>query len=64
MKTDPIVAARLAVLCRVVEKEANYLHDTDGRLFRLISTPSALDKLEADPLLSERLEAFVACLAH
>jgi hypothetical protein len=60
LKTDPIVAARLAFLCRVVEKEANYLHDTDGRLFRLIATPSALDQLEADPLLSERLEAFVS----
>jgi len=48
----------------VVEKEANYLHDTDGRLFRLIATPSALDQLEADPLLSERLEAFVVCLVR
>jgi hypothetical protein len=64
VKIDPIVAARLAFLCRVVEKEANYLHDADGRLFRLVATPSALDQLEADPLLSERLEVFVACLVR
>ena len=59
MKIDPVAASRLAFLCRVVEKEARYLGETDLRLFHQMTSPSALDQLEADSLLSERLEAFV-----
>lgn len=51
--------ARLAFLARVVRKEALYLQETDQRLFAELTGVEALHRIESDPLLAERLEAFV-----
>ena len=57
MKFTPAQTARLEFLARVTSKECLYLLDTDDRLFGdLFSVESAL-KIQADPILAERLDA-------
>ena len=51
---------RLAFLARVVEKECSHLLETDSRLFSDQVTEQEALKIAADPLLAERLDAFVA----
>jgi len=51
--------ARLEFLSRVTQKECLYLQETDKRLFAVPMTIGSLQTLENDPLLSERLDAFV-----
>jgi hypothetical protein len=52
--------ARLQFLSRVAEKECLHLLDTDGRLFGQPFTAAVAAKIAADPLLAERLDAFVS----
>ena len=53
-------AARLAFLARVTDKACLHLLDTDGRLFGDLFTQDAAKQIESDPLLAERLDAFVS----
>ena len=54
------VSTRLKFLCRVAEKEARHLLQTDERLFaQLQQSPTALATDEIEPLLAERMDAFV-----
>ncbi|WP_157267757.1 hypothetical protein [Azohydromonas aeria] len=55
---------RLLFLARVVEREARYLADTDGRLFELPMTLDRAATLPQDSLLAERVDAFVARFAR
>jgi hypothetical protein len=57
---DTKLALRLAFLCRVVEKEAQYLMETDARLFHQPLSVQAWDSFETDPIAAERLDAFVS----
>ena len=58
-KADPL-ELRLKFLARVTEKECGHLLATDSRLFDVELTESAVIKIATDPLLAERLDAFVA----
>ncbi len=60
MKLAAALAARLAFLARVTDKECRHLQDTDARLFANPFTPASVSQIAADPLLAERLDAFVA----
>lgn len=60
MKVAAALAARLVFLCRVTEKECTHLLGTDQRLFGDLITLEAATKIAADPLLAERLDAFVS----
>ena len=60
MKLDESLALRLQFLSRVVKKEANYLQETDARLFAQTLNVSDLRRIAEDALLSERLDAFVS----
>lgn len=60
MTLEPGLQARLQFLSRVVLKESQYLRDTDARLFAQLRIPQSLENLAQDPLLAERLEAFVS----
>lgn len=60
MKLATDVRARLQFLCRVINKEAHYLQETDTRLFGCVLTPDSLRHIADDPLLAERLDAFVS----
>lgn len=51
---------RLQFLARVTQKECQYLLETDQRLFVEPLTPELAQKIKADPLLAERLDAFVS----
>ena len=51
---------RLQFLVRVTHKESQYLQETDTRLFAEPMTLESLKKLELDPVLAERLDAFVS----
>lgn len=64
--TPPLNAERERVLflARVVEREANYLADTDRRLFSLPMTPERASSLPTDAMLAERVDAFVARFAR
>ena len=59
MKITPAQSARLEFLARVTDKECRHLLDTDGRLFGNLFTIEDAQKIEADPILAERLDAFV-----
>lgn len=59
MKITPSLAARLEFLARVTDKECKHLLDTDGRLFGHLFTVEDAQKIEIDPILAERLDAFV-----
>ncbi len=60
MKFTTSQTTRLEFLARVTDKECQYLLDTDGRLFGNLFTIEDAQKIEADPILAERLDAFVA----
>lgn len=60
MKLAPSQAARLVFLTRVVHKECAHLLDTDRRLFGNLFTVEEARRIEADPILAERLDAFVS----
>ncbi len=60
MSLDEGLRARLEFLSRVVRKEVRYLSETDSRLFGQVLTPGMLQQITQDPLLAERLEAFVS----
>lgn len=59
MTLDPKIALRLQFLVRVVRKECQHLATTDQRLFDEPFTPERTSRLETDPDLGERVEAFV-----
>jgi hypothetical protein len=60
VRLDASVVARLQFLCRVVERESRYLQQTDARLFGELALAQTLKQLDIDPLLAERLDAFVS----
>lgn len=60
MKITPSQTARLEFLARVTDKECHHLLDTDVRLFGNLFTIEEAEKIEADPILAERLDAFVS----
>lgn len=60
MKLTAAASARLTFLARVTDKESRHLQDTDARLFAAPFTPASVSQISADPLLAERLDAFVA----
>jgi hypothetical protein len=60
MKITMPLLARLEFLSRVTEKECTHLLGTDQRLFGNLFTIEEAQKIETDPLLAERLDAFVA----
>jgi len=53
------LSARLAFLARVARKECQHLLETDARLFGDLFTVQVAQKIETDPILAERLDAFV-----
>jgi hypothetical protein len=59
MTLDPKIALRLQFLMRVVLKECRHLATTDQRLFGDPFTLERACKLETDPDMAERVEAFV-----
>jgi hypothetical protein len=59
MTLQPKVAPRLQFLVRVVYKECQHLAITNQRLFGNLFTLEQAIRLEADPGLFERVEAFV-----
>ena len=60
MRVDESQWARLQFLARVTHKECQYLLETDQRLFTDPMTIDLVQKIEMDPLLAERLDAFVS----
>ena len=60
MKITPSQTARLEFLARVTERACQHLHDTDSRLFDDLFTLETAQKIELDPILAERLDAFVS----
>jgi len=60
VKLDAVLQARLDFLCRVIDKEARYLRETDARLFCKALSADTLRSIAEDPLLAERLDAFVS----
>lgn len=60
MKIAESLSARLEFLSRVTEKECRHLLDTDSRLFGNLFTIEEAQKIEIDPILAERLDAFVS----
>lgn len=60
MNLTASLVARLEFLSRVTEKECRHLLDTDARLFGRLFTSEEAQKVAADPVLAERLDAFVA----
>jgi len=59
MTLEPKVALRLQFLTRVVRKECAHLTATDQRLFGGLFTVEQAIRLEENPDLAERVEAFV-----
>jgi hypothetical protein len=60
MNIPSSLASRLEFLARVTDKECRHLLDTDGRLFGHLFTIEEAQKIESDPILAERLDAFVS----
>jgi len=60
VRVDESQWARLQFLARVTHKECQYLLETDQRLFTGPMTIDLVQKIEMDPLLAERLDAFVS----
>ena len=60
MRLNQVQHERLAFLCRITRKEIQYLLDTDHRLFADTLSVSSMEKIKTDPLLAERLDAFVS----
>jgi len=59
MTLEPKILLRLQFLVRVVRKECQHLTTTDQRLFERMFTLEQATRLEEDPDLAERVEAFV-----
>lgn len=59
MTVEPKIALRLQFLTRVVRKECKHLATTDQRLFGGLFTLEQAARLEENPDLAERVEAFV-----
>lgn len=59
MTLAPKIRLRLQFLVRVVQKECTHLGTTDQRLFGGLFTLEQVTRLESDPDLAERVEAFV-----
>lgn len=59
MTIDPKIALRLQFLMRVVRKECRHLTSTDQRIFGDPFTQERAGRLETDPDLAERVDAFV-----
>jgi hypothetical protein len=59
MTVEARIALRLKFLARVVHKECQHLATTDQRLFGNTFTLEQATRLEEDPDLAERVEAFV-----
>ena len=57
--TEPKTAVRLQFLVRVVRKECRHLATTDQRLFASAFTLEQAIRLEEEPDIAERVEAFV-----
>ncbi len=62
MTLESALRARLEFLARVTDKECRHLLDTDGRLFAGELALEDLRQIQADPILAERLDAFVGRL--
>lgn len=60
MTLSPTQYERLVFLCRITLKEIQHLQETDRRLFADLFTIEAAQKIETDPILAERLDAFVS----
>ena len=60
MKITPAQTARLEFLARVTDKEWRHLLYTDSRLFGDLFTVQTAEKIQSDPVLAERLDAFVS----
>ena len=60
MKIEAALAARLVFLSRVTEKECQHLLDTNERLFDEPFNVAKATRVAADPVLAERLDAFVS----
>ncbi len=58
MNVTPVQWARLELLTRVIEKQCQYLTETDQRLFGQPLTADQLQTIKNDPLNAERLDAF------
>ncbi len=59
MTLEPKIALRLQFLVRVVRKECQHLTTTADRLFGTSFTLEHVTRLDEDPDLAERVEAFV-----
>ena len=55
---------RLRFLVKIVQRESLHLRATDARLFASPLTPERLQSMEADGVMAERLDAFVARFAR
>lgn len=61
MTIDSGLGLRLRFLGRVIERETRHLQDTDQRLFgNLVDPTHLLGELDSDPILAERIDAFVS----
>lgn len=60
MKPDTTIVTRLQFLVRVTEKECRHLLDTDQRLFSAPFSVEVAQQIDANPILAERLDAFVS----
>ena len=60
MKIPSALVARLEFLARVAGKECQQLLDTDSRLFGTLLTVEKVQEIAVDPILAERLDAFVS----
>ena len=60
MKLAAAQLARLEFLARVTTRECAHLLDTDRRLFADLFTVEVAQKISADSILAERLDAFVS----
>jgi hypothetical protein len=60
VKITATSATRLAFLVRVAERASLQLLDTDRRLFSDLFSLQVAEQLESDPILAERVDAFVS----
>ena len=60
MRLEENLWVRLQFLSRVIHKECQYLQETDQRLFTAPLTLQSIQQIEQDPVLAERLDAFVS----
>jgi hypothetical protein len=61
---DEVEASRLRFLCEVIAREADYLEQTDGRLFTARFDAASAAALREQPERAERVDAFVARLSR